>query len=69
MQDHIARMLAMQINASAEGIIRAQGMVAENMESQRQGEAMSFVDSDFSNLADSLGLHHNARVEDIIHVI
>ena len=45
---------------SASALIEAMGMISENMDRARKGETQAWHDSEFNNLIDKYGIHHNA---------
>ena len=63
MDNHIAVMLAEQINASAEASVRVAGMQAENEHSVLSGNGIVYAEEAFDKLAVDLGLHHNFRCD------
>jgi len=68
MQDHVAQILATQINQHAEVMIILAAMEAANKDRESQGEALAYGEKDFLDIQIELGIHHNARVTDILQI-
>jgi hypothetical protein len=61
MMDHIAQMLAQQMNGAAEAVVRAAGMTAENEYRKMQDLSPAYMQHHFEAVAEECGLGHNER--------
>ena len=59
MDDNTARQHAYALTIATQTMIEAMGMQAENQQRIQRGESLAYVESDFQNLINRTGCHHN----------
>lgn len=62
MDEHAVKEQVYLLGMFAQGVIRAMGMMSENMQRVQLGQSIAYNDKAFNDLIEELGIHHNAIV-------